>query len=78
MNILTWMRQPTSVAGLAAFIAALVALMSGQIDWRQAVPLLAGALTSIAVPDNTAGRPPATTVFKNVTTQTSDKLPGVK
>ncbi len=51
-----WLQQPTSVAGLAAAFGTLSAVLSHQISWTQAAPLLAGAIMSVALPDNSAAR----------------------
>lgn len=55
-KLMIWLRQPTSVAGLAAAFGALTALLTGELTWQQAVPVLAGALASIALPDDAAAR----------------------
>ena len=56
VNVLSWLRQPSSVAGLAAFIGTISAIVAGQLSWAQAAPLLAGAAASVVLPDNTAAR----------------------
>ncbi len=53
-KVLLWLQQPTSVAGLSALVGTISALMLHQITLAQALPLLAGAAASIALPDNTA------------------------
>ena len=52
----TWIQQPTSVAGIAAAFGTLSAVLSHQISWAQAGPLLAGAIMSVALPDNSGSR----------------------
>jgi len=47
-----WARQPTTVAGFSAIVGTIVALLLQQLDWYQAIPLLAGSLMSIAMPDD--------------------------
>jgi hypothetical protein len=49
-----WLKQPTSVAGLAALLGTLSALLSHQLTWVQAGPLVLGAIASVALPDNSA------------------------
>ena len=55
-KVLLWLRQPTSVAGLSALVGIFSALVLHQIDFVQAAPLLAGALASIALPDNAGAK----------------------
>jgi hypothetical protein len=55
-NVYAWTQQPTSVAGLAAIFGALSAVLSHQISWAQAGPVVAGALVSIALPDNAGAK----------------------
>ena len=52
-----WVKQPTTVAGIAASFSTFSALLLGQITWGQAVSLLIGAVASIVLPDNSAGKP---------------------
>ena len=52
-QVLAWLKQPTSVAGVSAVVGIVSGLALHQINLAQAVPLLAGALVSIALPDNT-------------------------
>ena len=52
----SWVRQPTTVAGLSAALGTIVALLLRQINWLQAAPLLAGAAMSIILPDNTSAK----------------------
>ena len=55
-TILAWLRQPTSVAGISALLGTLLALVNQQLVWAQALPLIAGALISIALPDNAGAK----------------------
>lgn len=68
MNKLTgWLRQPSTIAGLSGLVAIVCALLTGQIDWAQAAPLIAGAAVSIAMPDNTGARQAAQTLARDFT-----------
>ncbi len=51
-----WAREPTSVAGFATILGTCTAMLSHQLTWAQAIPLMIGALVSIALPDNTGAR----------------------
>ena len=52
-----WAQQPTSVAGLATILGTLSALLSRQLSWSQAGPLMLAACVSIIIPDNTGAAP---------------------
>ncbi len=51
-----WARQPTTVAGTSAILGTVIAVLLRQISWWQAVPLLAGAVASVLLPDNSGAR----------------------
>ncbi len=51
-----WASEPTSVAGFATILGTLTAMLSHQLSWAQAIPLLVGAVVSVALPDNTGAR----------------------
>ncbi len=55
-SLRAWARQPTTVAGISAALGTLVALALGQMQWAQAIPLLAGAAASMLLPDNSGAR----------------------
>ncbi len=57
-----WVRQPTTVAGISAGLGTVVGLVLQQLSWGQAIPLLAGAVVSILLPDNTAAKTEAETL----------------
>jgi hypothetical protein len=53
MNALkAWLQQPTSVAGLATIFGTLSGFLTRQLSAGQAVPLIAAAMVSILIPDN--------------------------
>jgi hypothetical protein len=64
--LLAWARQPTSIAGLSALFGTFSAIALHQIGWLQGAPLLAGALVSIALPDNTAAKTDAEVLTQNI------------
>jgi hypothetical protein len=71
-----WAQQPTSVAGLATIFGAVSALLSHQLSLAQAAPLLAGAIVSVALPDNTGAKAGAETLARGIVneiTNTKDK-----
>ncbi len=52
----TWLRQPTTVAGISAVIATISALVLQQLTWPQAIPVLVGSAVSMLLPDNSTAR----------------------
>jgi hypothetical protein len=64
--LVAWAQQPTSVAGLSAVFGTLSAVVLHQISWVQAAPLLAGAIVSIALPDNTVAKADAEALTETV------------
>ncbi len=55
-EVRAWLRQPTTVAGISALIATLSALLTKQLTWPQAIPILVGGAASMMLPDNTNAR----------------------
>ena len=51
-NLRAWMQQPSSVAGIATILGSLSALVSRQLSWAQAGPLIVAAVVSFILPDN--------------------------
>lgn len=62
MSFRNFLRQPTTIAGLAAISGTLTSVLVGQMSWLTAVPIFAGAAVSIALPDNTAAKSDVTTL----------------
>jgi hypothetical protein len=54
--LIVWLQQPSSVAGISALLGTLTALALNQLNWAQALPLLAGSTMAIVLPDNSAAR----------------------
>jgi hypothetical protein len=67
--VLAWLRQPTSVAGISALFGTLLALVNQQLNWAQALPLIAGALTSIALPDDAGAKTNAAALARAIATE---------
>ena len=51
-SILGWLRQPTTVAGLAALAGDAVVVATGAAGWRVELPIAAGSLIAMVLPDN--------------------------
>ncbi len=54
MNIRNWLGQVTTGTGFATVLAAIGAMASGALDWRQAVPVLVGGVAGVIWPENRA------------------------
>jgi hypothetical protein len=72
-NLRAWARQPTTVAGFSALIAAISALVLKQLSLAQAIPVLAGALMSMVLPDSTGAQQQATSLATEVVSTFSTK-----
>jgi len=68
-TVLTWLRQPTSVAGISALFGTMLALVTHQMGWAQAMPLIAGGLASIALPDNAGAKADAMSLARAIATE---------
>ena len=55
-KILARLREPTTVTGLSALVGTAAGAMSGAMSWQAAVPLLAGGVVAIVLPDNTSAQ----------------------
>lgn len=64
MTIGDFLRQPSTVAGLAALCGTLEAALSGQMTWPAALPFLVGAVVSILLPDNSAAKADAEALMR--------------
>ena len=51
---LRWLRQPTTVAGLAALAGDAIVVATAAASWRIELPLALGSAVAMALPDNTA------------------------
>jgi type IV secretory pathway VirB2 component (pilin) len=65
-SLATWLRQPSTVAGISTVFGTVTALLTHQISLAMAAPLLAGAAMSIALPDNSGARQEAADLTKDV------------
>ncbi len=73
-KIRAWTREPSSVAGFATMLGTLTAVLSHQLSWSQAIPLLVGSAVSIFLPDNTRAKAGAMALAGAVvTTITTEK-----
>ena len=50
--IASWLRQPTTIAGIAALVGDAVVVATGAVTWRLELPIAAGSLIAILLPDN--------------------------
>jgi hypothetical protein len=68
-KILLWLQQPTSVAGISAIAGTISAVSLHQLTLAGAVPLIAAALVSIVLPDNTGAKAAAESLTRDLTTK---------
>jgi hypothetical protein len=68
-TVLAWLRQPTSVAGISTLLGTLSALVTQQVTWAQAMPLIVGGLASIALPDDAGARAYAALLARAIATE---------
>jgi hypothetical protein len=61
-----WIKQPTTVAGIATFYGTLMALLLKTMTLGQAVPLLTGAAMSVILPDNSTAKQQAESLAKDM------------
>ena len=52
-GVLAWLRQPTTIAGIAALVGAAIMVATGAVTWRIELPIAAGSVIAMAMPDNT-------------------------
>ena len=74
--VLAWLRQPTSVAGLATLVGIGVALALRQVTWLQAAAPAAAALGLVLVPDNTQARADAVKLVTDLSLAAAAGAPG--
>lgn len=55
-SLIAWSKQPTTITGLSTLLGTLAAIATGQLTVGGALPLLTGALVSIAMPDSGGAR----------------------
>jgi len=68
MNILAWLKQPTTVGGIAALSGVLTGVLSGAMSLPVAASTAVGALVAMALPDNTAVVAQSRTAAADLTT----------
>jgi hypothetical protein len=68
-GFVAWLRQPTTVAGISAAVAAVVSLALGHGTLADEAPLLAGAVMAMILPDNTVAKAAAAALAKDVVAQ---------
>lgn len=64
MTFQNFVRQPTTVAGIAAMFGTIQAVLLGHLTWWQALPLLSGSAIAIVLPDNTGAKSDTETLVR--------------
>jgi hypothetical protein len=57
-----WRRQPTTVAGFAVILGVISGVLSHQMSWAAAIPVLVGGIVSMILPDNSTAKADAVAV----------------
>lgn len=55
-KLLAYFKAPLNQAALATCAGAGLAVLQGSMTWQHAVPLVAGALVALVIPDNTVAK----------------------
>jgi hypothetical protein len=53
-GVITWVKQPTTIAGIAALLGGVSGLLTGGLTWVGFIPIAISAVTGMIIPDNTA------------------------
>jgi hypothetical protein len=72
-QILLWLQQPTSVAGLSAIVGAISAISLHQLTLVEALPLITAAAVSILLPDNAGAKASAESLARELAVQLSSQ-----
>jgi hypothetical protein len=51
-GVVAWLRQPTSIAGIATLVGTATAVVSGDITVAHALPTLAAGAVALAIPES--------------------------
>lgn len=55
-KIMGFFKEPLNQAALAGMLGTGVAVMQGQMTWQAAVPVVAGAIVAMVIPDNSVAK----------------------
>jgi hypothetical protein len=55
-DILRFFKAPLNQAALAGMVGTAAAVLGGQMTWQAAVPVVAGAVVALIVPDNSVAK----------------------
>ncbi|HTV45757.1 MAG TPA: hypothetical protein VMF05_10605 [Stellaceae bacterium] len=55
-TILAFFKAPLNQAALAGMVGTAAAVLGGQITWQAALPVIAGAVVAIIIPDNSVAK----------------------
>ncbi len=74
--LLAYLRQPTSIAGIAAMCGVLIGFLSGNTSWQGALPVIVGAIVAIALPENPAAKAAVATLVTDAIAAQRAFVPG--
>ena len=74
-GLAAWLRQPTTIAGLAALIGDAMIAATCAASWRVELPLALGSMVAMAMPDSTATSALAIRTLRDVLAAVASKDP---
>ena len=74
-TLAAWLRQPTTIAGLAALVGDAVIAVTCAASWRVELPLALGSAVAMLLPDNTAASAIAIRTLRDVLAAVASKDP---
>ncbi len=66
MNIQKWLKQPTTVAGIAGLAGVVTGVLSGAMSWPAAAAAAVGATVAMILPDNSTAIAESQTAAKDL------------
>lgn len=73
--LLSWLRQPTTILGLAGIAGTGTSLALGQLTVATAAPLIVGSLVGLVLPDNTSAKNQAMAIAAQAVTAAATRNP---
>ncbi len=73
--LVAWLRQPTTIGGVAALVGDAVIAATCVASWRVELPLALGSIVAMALPDNTAASTLAIRTLRDVLAALASKDP---
>lgn len=71
-KILAFFRVPLNQAALAGMLGTLVAVLQGALTWQAALPVAAGAIVALAIPDDAVAKADVETLITDAIKTAAD------